>query len=248
MSLLRRDETFRWWYKKKIWFWLIVLLALNFIRINQGYLLADFYALISRPFWPSFAQKEWIKNGINLEHKIRLDLIQKDNDRLRKLLSLKSIDDENRISAAVISRNEKGFWNQLILNKGTKNGIQSGNIVLAPGGILGVIDGTTLTTSKVRLLTSPGSKVGVWIERSKSHAVLVGTSNNRPQLNFLDKNPDVKIGDVISTSPASILLPPNLTVGVVQFIDFDHLPAPYALVQLLSNPESMDWVQVIISD
>ena len=248
MRPLRRDETFRWWYKKQIWFWLIILLGLNFIRINQGYLLADFYALISRPFWPSFAQKEWIENGINLENKIRLDLIQKDNDRLRKLLSLKGIYNDNRISASVIARNEKGFWNQLVLNKGSKHGIQPGNIVLAPGGLLGVIDGITLTTSKVRLLTSPGSKVGVWIERSKAHALLVGTSNNRPQLNFLDKNPEVKVGDVVSTSPASILLPPNLSVGVVQFIDLDHLPAPYALVQLLSHPESIDWVQVIISD
>ena len=95
------------------------------------------------------------------------------------------------------------------------------------------------------MLTSPGSKVGVWIEKTKQHGVLVGNGNNRPQLNFLDKKPDAQEGDVLSTSPASTLLPPNLPVGIIQFIDQDHLPAPYGFVQLIASPEAIDWVQIL---
>ena len=245
MSPLRRDETFRWWYKKNIWIYLFVLISLGCIRFTKGALITDLYALISRPFWPGSAQREWIQNGANLEQQIRLDLLEKDNNRLRELLALKVVDDQNRISAAVISRRVNGFWHQIDLNKGSLNGIKEGSAVIGPGGLLGIVDSTTATTSKVRLLTAPGSKLGVWIERTKVHGVLVGTSTNRPQLNFLDRNPEVQVGDVISTSPASTLMPPNFSVGVIQFIDFEHMPAPYAFVQLLAAPEAIDWVQVV---
>jgi rod shape-determining protein MreC len=68
---------------------------------------------------------------------------------------------------------------------------------------------------------------------------------NRPKLIFLNKNSFAKIGDAVTTSPASTLLPPNLIIGVIQFIDENALPAPYAIVQLTASPEAIDWVQVL---
>ena len=76
------------------------------------------------------------------------------------------------------------------------------------------------------------------------HGVLTGVGTNRPQLNFLEKIPDAKLGDIISTSPVSTLMPPNLPVGVIQSIDDQNLPSPYAIVQLIASPEAIDWVQV----
>tara|TARA_B100000131_G_scaffold322689_1_gene377593 strand:+ start:2019 stop:2795 length:777 start_codon:yes stop_codon:yes gene_type:complete len=245
MSLLRRDETFRWWYKKGFWFWTLVVISLIILRISKGALLIDIYSFLSRPFWPGHAQKEWILNGINLEQQIKLDVLEKDNQRLRELLSLQSIDNNKRISAVVISRNSNGFWQQLDINKGSLHGVKVGHAVIGPGGLLGLITRTTMTTSRVRLLTAPGSKIGVWVERTKVHGVLVGNSNNRPQITFFDKSPDVELGDVITTSPASTLMPPNLTVGVIQKVHKDNLPEPYAFVQLLATPEAIDWVQVV---
>jgi rod shape-determining protein MreC len=68
---------------------------------------------------------------------------------------------------------------------------------------------------------------------------------NRPKLIFLNKNSLVKIGDVVTTSPASTLLPPNLTIGIVQFVNEEALPSPYAIVQLTASPEAIDWVQIL---
>ena len=122
MSPLRRDETFRWWYKKSAWIYLFIIIFLAFIRLSKGAVVSDLYAFISRPFWPGSAQRHWIQNGANLEQQIRLDLLEKDNNRLRELLSLKAVKDSNRISAAVISRRVNGFWHQLDLNKGSLDG------------------------------------------------------------------------------------------------------------------------------
>ena len=54
----------------------------------------------------------------------------------------------------------------------------------------------------------------------------------------------VRPGDLVSTSPASTLLPPNLPVGVVQSVDALAVPSSTAVVQLIAAPEAIDWVQV----
>lgn len=240
----RRKVAFRWWSRKSFWSCFFLSICLLFIRFSKGAFLLDAFAILSRPFWPGTAQKEWIVNGINLEQQIRLDLLEKDNQRLREILKLQNSSQKSQVSAAVISRRSRDFWQQLELNKGAKDGINQGDAVLGPGGLLGLIETVTLTTSRVRLLTSPSTKLGVWIERSKVHGVLTGVGTNRPQLNFLEKMPDAKPGDIISTSPVSTLMPPNLPVGVIQLIDAQNLPSPYAVVQLIASPEAIDWVQV----
>ena len=245
MSGFQKDVAFRWWYKRKLWVSLLIVLFFWGVRLSKGAVVIDFYSLLLRPFFPGSAQKEWIEKSAKLEQQIKLDLIEKDNQRLRRLLSLQKSSKEDLISAAVISRRASGFWQQLEINKGFNVGIEKGNAVIGPGGLLGIVQSVTSTTSRVRLLTSPGSKVGVWVERTKQHGVLIGNGTNRPQINFLDKNPEVELGDVLSTSPASTLMPPNLPVGVIQLLEPENLPAPYGLVQLIAAPEAIDWVQVL---
>ncbi len=244
MVHFRRKLSFRWLFKKSIWYWLFISLFLVFVRFSKGSLLLDFFALVSRPFWPGTAQKEWIISGINLEQKIRLDLLEKDNQRLRSILNLKSSSDRNLVSAAVISRRSRDFWQQIELNKGSKHGVNSGDAVLGPGGLLGFVESITPTTSRVRLLTANGTKIGVWIEEKQIHGVLKGAGTHRIQLNFLEKVPEVIPGDIVSTSPASTIFPPNLPVGVIQTVNKDNLPAPYAFIQLIASPAAIDWVQI----
>jgi len=68
---------------------------------------------------------------------------------------------------------------------------------------------------------------------------------NRPKLIFLNKNSLAKIGDTVTTSPSSTLLPPNLTIGIVKYVNESSLPSPYAIVQLTAHPEAIDWVQIL---
>jgi rod shape-determining protein MreC len=74
--------------------------------------------------------------------------------------------------------------------------------------------------------------------------MLVGLGTDRPMLRFIQQDVGVRPGDVVTTSPASTLLPPNLTVGVVQSVNDRAVPAPEAVVQLSAPVEAIDWVQV----
>ena len=231
----------------KSWFWLICFLGtlLFGIRWTKGAGYLDLYSFLLKPILPGTAQREWIKEGENIERNIRLKLLEEDNNRLRKALSLQEFNTDKRISAAVISRSSRNWWKQLEINKGAKDGVLKGQTVIGPGGLVGLVDSTTLFTARVRLLTDPGHQLGAWIDRTKRHGILTGMGTNRPKLIFLNKNSLVKIGDIVTTSPASTLLPPNLTIGIVKFVNEKALPSPYSIVQLTASPEAIDWVQIL---
>jgi rod shape-determining protein MreC len=125
--------------------------------------------------------------------------------------------------------------------------VREGQVVVAPGGLIGRVSGVTPTTARVTLLTDPSSRVGVWVARTSRHGLLTGAGTSRPVLRFLEKDPQVRAGDVVVTSPASTLVPPNLPVGVVQSVDERADPAPEAVVQLIAPLEAVDWVQVLRS-
>ena len=228
-------------------FWVIFLFgALLFgIRWSKGAGYLDLYSVLLKPILPGTAQREWIKEGDNVERNIRIKLLEDDNTRLRRALSLENLNTDQRISAAVISRSSRNWWQQLEINKGAKDGVLKGQTVIGPGGLIGLIDSVTLLTARVRLLTDPGHQVGAWIDRTQHHGLLTGMGTNRPKLIFMNKNSLAEIGDAVTTSPASTLLPPNLTIGIVQFVNEKALPSPYAIVQLTASPEAIDWVQIL---
>ncbi len=223
--------------------WLLVLLALGAVRLSKGALVADAYALLSRPFWPGTAQAEWLRSARRVEDGARLAQLEQDNQRLRTLLELQK-ESPDRVTAPVISREGAGWWQQLLLGQGSLNGIRPGQAVLGPGGLVGLVGSVTPTTASVTLLTDPRSRVGVWVGRTQHHGLLSGIGTARPLLRFLEKDPQARPGDVVVTSPASTLVPPNLPVGVIQTVDSGADPAPEAVVQLIAPVSALDWVQV----
>jgi len=242
---IRRISTSRWWHKKKNWITFGFFLFLVFVRISKGSIYKDFYYFISKPFWPGQFQKEVILESIDQESLIKLNLLKKDNKRLREILSLQESSNNEKMSAAVISRKTGSWWRQITLNKGSKDGVEIGSSVIGPGGLLGRVNKTSLFTSSVTLLTSPQSKVGVWVDRIQINGLLVGLGDDHPSLVLYSKDADIKVGDFVSSSPASSLLPPNIPIGIVQSIDETSQSKKTAKISLLAKPHIIDWVQIL---
>ncbi len=245
MSDVRRNNNGRWWHKRKNWIFFGIFLFLVFVRISKGSIYKDFYYLISKPFWPGQFQKEVLLKSKDQESLIKLKLLKKDNIRLRKILSLQESSKFNYISAGVISRKTGSWWRQIILNKGSKDGVEIGSTVIGPGGLLGRVNNTSLFTSSVTLITSPESKLGVWVDRIQIHGLLVGLGDDYPSLILYSKDSDLKVGDFVSSSPASTLLPPNIPIGIVQSIDEPYKAKKTAKISLLAKPQVIDWVQIL---
>ncbi|NDE37906.1 MAG: hypothetical protein EB070_05145 [Synechococcaceae bacterium WBA_2_066] len=99
------------------WPWLLVITAFALLRLSKGALLLDLYAQLSRPFWPGSAQREWLQKAQRLEDQQRLALLEAQLSNQQFDLSLRQ-QQGPWVTAAVISRNMQGWWQDLLLGAG----------------------------------------------------------------------------------------------------------------------------------
>ena len=244
MVKFRRLSTSRWWNNRNTWNVILFFSILLVVRLSKTFIFKDIYYFLTKPFWPGEYQQEILRKSLNLELNIKLNQLERDNLRLRRLLDLQNFSEPNKLNASVISRNTGSWWKNILLNKGSQNGVSIGDAVIGPGGLIGIVENTSKLTSSVKLLTSPNSKVGVWNQRANLNGLLIGVGTKTPKLFFYSKNVDIQIGDYILSSPASTILPPNIPIGIIQSVDNESKPNTIASVQLTAKPEAIDWVQI----
>ncbi|MBD0346391.1 MAG: rod shape-determining protein MreC, partial [Coleofasciculus sp. Co-bin14] len=97
---------------------------------------------------------------------------------------------------------------------------------------------------RVLLISDSTSRVGAVVSRSRSMGFMRGQGSNRAILQFFDKVPDVRRGDVVATSSVSQLFPSGLPLGRVESVNLDKSPAPEAVIELTAPVSYLEWVAV----
>jgi rod shape-determining protein MreC len=110
--------------------------------------------------------------------------------------------------------------------------------------LVGLVESVTPNTSRVLLISDLKSQVGVTVSRTNAKGVLRGDSSSEAVLEFLEKVPNVKVGDFVSTSTYSKKFPSGLAVGRIKSLDLKKLPASVAKVELFPPIRSLDWVSI----
>ncbi|NJP08425.1 MAG: rod shape-determining protein MreC [Leptolyngbyaceae cyanobacterium RU_5_1] len=236
----------RWWDRHRIQTVLagLSLGAAVFLRQTQGAVLYETYQLLARPFQPNLERKSALENARFQELQERLTELESQNQQLRSLLGYVSENKRSGITTPVVGRSADHWWQQLILGRGQKDGVKDGAIVMAPGGVVGRVISVTPRTSRVLLLSDPSSRVGATVSRSRYMGYIRGKSSNRVVMEFFDKVPDVRQGDVITTSSLSQLFPAGLPVGRVESVNLNKSPAPEAVIELTAPVSFLEWAVI----
>ncbi|NEP16024.1 MAG: rod shape-determining protein MreC [Leptolyngbya sp. SIO4C1] len=236
----------RWWDRYAVKAGLVVL-AIGCawtLRQTDGALVYEAYQLLTRPLQPGLSRAERLENAYVLELQERVVELENQNQKLRELIDYESKTTRPSILAAVIGRSADNWWQQVTLNKGSRDQVKAGDVVTGPGGVIGRVVATSANTSRVLLVSDPTSQIGVKVSRSRSMGVVRGQSDGRIVMEFFDKVPDVKPGDVIVTSSYSRLFPKDIPVGRVESIDLEKGPAPQAIIQLSSPLNILEWATI----
>ena len=114
MVKFRRLSTSRWWNNKKSWIIIIFFSVLLIVRLSKTFIFRDLYYFITKPFWPGEYQQEILRKSLNLELNIKLNQLERDNLRLRRLLDLQNFSEVNKLNSSVISRNTGSWWKKII--------------------------------------------------------------------------------------------------------------------------------------
>jgi rod shape-determining protein MreC len=236
----------RWWVRHGIQ---VILAGLTIgsawaIRETQGAALYETYQLLTRPFQMEPTSQERIENARVLELQERLVELESQNQKLQELLGYVKQKKQPGIVAPIVGRSADHWWQQITLGRGSQDGIKADFIVMGTGGLVGRVTNVTPHSSRVLLVSDPSSRVGVAISRSRHMGYLRGQGSNRAVMQFFDKVPDVRRGDVVATSSVSKLFPSGLPIGRIESVNLDKTPAPEAVIELTAPMSSLEWVVV----
>jgi len=234
----------RWWDRHGLRTGLIGLAIASawLVRQTQGAMVAEVYQVLSRPFQAGPTAAQQIETAEVQELQQRLIELESQNQRFQQLLNYLKVQPGEEVVAPIIGRSADHWWQQITLGRGSRDGIEEGAIVSGTGGLVGRVVQVTPNTSRVLLISDPSSQVGVTISRSRSMGYLRGQAENRAIMEFFDKVPDVRAGDVVSTSSFSRLFPAGLPVGRVESIDLTKSPAPEAVIEFSAPISVLEWV------
>lgn len=239
---------YRWWERYRVTLIFLLLGAGSswFLLQTNGAALLELYRFLTLPFHPNPVQQDQLLQAHTWELQQRLKELELQNQKLQQLLGQSEIVAKKSIAAPIIGRSADHWWQQILLGRGSADGLQVGSIVLAPGGLVGRVTSLSAHTSRVLLLTDPTSRVGVVVGRTREMGILRGQSNDRAVLNFFDKDPKVRVGDTVLTSSLSSLFPASLPIGRIASVDFKDRANPRAMVELTAPIANLEWVTVTL--
>ncbi|NEO27374.1 MAG: rod shape-determining protein MreC [Kamptonema sp. SIO4C4] len=236
----------RWWerYGSQLILLGVILGIALFIRQTQGGIIFELYSQAIRPFQTGpDPQEEW-RNAEVTRLEGQLEELEKQNEKLKQLLDYKQQQQRKSIPARIIGRSVDHWWQQIILDQGSNEGVQEGYVVTSPGGLVGRVIKVTPHTSRVLLISDPNSRVGAKLSHNDYMGYIRGGTEGRATMEFYEKVPNVKKGDKVVTSPASQLFPPEIHIGVVESVNLEESPAPEVEVQLTAPIEFLEWVVI----
>jgi rod shape-determining protein MreC len=111
------------------------------------------------------------------------------------------------------------YSRNLLINRGSADGIAKGQAVASGSGLVGRIAEVGSRASRVLLLTDLNSRIPVSLDATHERAILAGDNTDRPQLIYLPPHARPQLGDKLVTSGDGGVFPPGLIVGVVASIE-----------------------------
>lgn len=189
----------------------IVLLAFSF-NSNHLYITESINNIFFSMFSSLTNEEDIIGRNINEELENEISSLK----GLTNIISLLS--DFEVINGVVVSRNPSYWLDEIVVNRGSKNGIEEGMAVVVSEGMIGYVSEVYTTSCRVTLITNSSyNKTSVRI--NNINLILEFDEENNLIVNQLDNKDSIKVGDTVLTSGLTDKYPSGITIGYVEKIE-----------------------------
>lgn len=158
-----------------------------------------------------------LENRVQLQ---KLDIIEKENARLRKLLSATPKITERLLIAEIINVDVDPYRQLIVLNKGLNNDVSRGQPIIDAQGIVGQVVHVGPLSSTAILITDASHAIPVQVDRTGLRANAFGTGKiDTLELRYLPHNIDIEVGDMLISSGLGGTFPPNYPIAEVTRVE-----------------------------
>lgn len=168
------------------------------------------------------------------------EYILEENKRLKS-----TIDETTFLTSEIIGKvlidKKSPFLRSVIINRGSKDGVELGMAVMDKSFLIGKVVEVSFTTSRVLLLSDLNSKVPVDIMPNNIQSILSGTGNNNGVIQYIRQQELIEKDAVVFTSGAGGLFRSGIPIGK---IDKDTTSLK-AVVNFFSDFSQLRYVKII---
>ena len=159
------------------------------------------------------------KQGM-LEAKLqRYETLERENERLSKLLSASRRSSEEVLLSEIVEFGLEPFSKKIIINRGIESGVYLGQPAIAPEGVLGQVSQIGFRRSEITLITDPSHGLPVQVQRNGLRTIVQGSGNtDQITVPYLASQADVQRGDILVTSGMGGRFPVGYRVAVIKNI------------------------------
>lgn len=151
----------------------------------------------------------------------RLQILEAENQYLRKLLETKRLLGSRVQPASILYSARDPFNRRVILDRGSDEGVIEGQPVVDDQGVVGQVTRVAADYAEVTLLTDRNQSIPAQVVRNGLRTVVFGTGDGRLEMRYMSSNADVQVGDWIVTSGIDGIYPRGLRVGKVESLESD---------------------------
>ncbi|OMG56244.1 rod shape-determining protein MreC [Azonexus hydrophilus] len=173
------------------------------------------------------AQLQLAPNLLRLEH------LEGENERLRKLLAVTEREKANGAVARIMYTARDPFSRRIIIDKGQQSGIVAGQPAIDEAGVVGQVTRVFPFSAEVTLITDKDQTVPVQVVRSGQRSVVFGLGSGQLELRYIPANADIKEGDLLVTSGLDGVYLPGFPVARVVSIEREN---SYAFARIRCVP------------
>ena len=159
------------------------------------------------------------RNELELKDLKAKDLLNKfivlENQRLKMIVEDYLVKSD-KIYAKVLSDKNSPFLKSIIINKGSKHGINLGAVIKDKEYLVGKVVEVNYTTSRVLLLSDINSKIPVLIEPQGILSILSGLGSNDGVIQYSKKESIIDNNSIIYTSGVGSLFKAGIPIGKIK--------------------------------
>lgn len=185
------------------------------------------------------------------QDRARIAQLEQENLRLRSELGLKERTPYPMLTAEVISRSSQNWYQTIIIDQGSRDGVRQGMAVVNWQGLVGKVAYTTPYTSTVQLVSDtgfgqPGFGAGAKLPNGEQ-GLLETVEGGYMRMRFWSTDPSVEVGQPVFTSGQGVL-PADLLVGWVESVEAGSSFVKYAQVRPAVDVHKLEVVQVVLTE
>lgn len=168
----------------------------------------------------------------NARDVLTLEALAAENAQLRRLLEARERVPGGASLAEIMYSGRDPFSRKIVLDKGSQQGLLSGQPVIDETGVIGQVTRVFPMLSEVTLITDKDQAIPLQVVRNGLRALAYGDGATL-DLRFVAANADIQNGDVLVTSGIDGTYPAGLPVARVSRVERD---AAYAFARIQCVP------------